>query len=150
MENKVVIMRGIPGSGKSTYVLENYPKAIVCSADHYHITGDGLYNWTPERSEVAHELSRHKCRLSMRAKEPLIVIDCTNTQLCEFQRYLYYAEWYGYEVEVVHMMSGGPVISWRRNVHDVPLEVIEEMIDRWEPFEGETIIPYEPRYGSSW
>lgn len=31
----VIIMRGVPGSGKSTYVRNRYPEARVVSADRY-------------------------------------------------------------------------------------------------------------------
>ena len=39
MSKKIVIMRGIPGSGKSTYVRENFDGAWICSAD------DFFYYW---------------------------------------------------------------------------------------------------------
>lgn len=32
---KVIIMRGQPGSGKSTYTAKHFPDALVCSADHF-------------------------------------------------------------------------------------------------------------------
>ena len=43
MERNLIIVRGIPGSGKTTFA-EMICK-VVFSADDYHTDKDGNYNW---------------------------------------------------------------------------------------------------------
>jgi predicted kinase len=35
MNKNVYVMMGVPGSGKSTWIRNNVPGALVASADHY-------------------------------------------------------------------------------------------------------------------
>ena len=52
----MVVMRGLPGSGKSTVVstiTRVYPHAVVCSADHYFMN-DGKYEYSSSRLKSAH------------------------------------------------------------------------------------------------
>jgi len=43
MGTKVVIMRGVSGSGKSTYARTNYPSATILSSDDYWTKDGGDY-----------------------------------------------------------------------------------------------------------
>jgi len=56
---KVIIMRGVPGSGKSSYVARKYPEATVCSADNFFMSADdqGIlhYQFNPAQLSAAHD-----------------------------------------------------------------------------------------------
>lgn len=56
MAATVHIMRGIPGSGKSTKAKElvSGNKEFICSADDYFIGADGRYTFAPHKIAEAH------------------------------------------------------------------------------------------------
>jgi hypothetical protein len=51
----VIVCRGLPGAGKSTYVATLSPGAVVCSADSYFVGPDGAYRFDPAKLGQAHE-----------------------------------------------------------------------------------------------
>ncbi len=50
---KAIILSGISGAGKSTYIDERYPTAPMCSADTYFTT-DGVYKFDATRLGEVH------------------------------------------------------------------------------------------------
>lgn len=139
MSNKVVIMRGISGSGKSTYSQKHYPKAYRCSADDFftEVVGEGKsYVFDPRRLGEAHRwcmerfirATTHKDPLG---KAPLVVVDNTHLQMWEFMGYVQVAQAMGYEVEVVRMDTPTEVAA-KRNTHGVPFNKVEDMSRRFQ------------------
>lgn len=129
--SKVVIMVGCPGAGKSTYIKNNYPSAFIASADHYFMQ-DGVYEFDRSKLGRAHE----KCFTTFSdalefAGEELIVVDNTNTTMKEINVYANPAKLMEYDVEIV-IIKTSPRVGYKRNVHGVPLDVIEKMAARVE------------------
>ena len=128
---KVKIMRGIPGSGKSTYVRKNFRHALVCSADDFFME-EGQYKFDPSKLSQAHGACLRKFvdGLVQNANNtwpyPEIVVDNTNTRLIEVAPYAALALAYGYELEITTILSL-PKESFDRQVHGVPLETINRM-----------------------
>ena len=143
---RVVILRGISGSGKSTYVSRNLPSAEVCSADQYFIDvlGEGKeYRFDPKRLGDAHRWCMQRFIRATTHRDPLgraalVVVDNTNLQLWEFMGYVQIAQAMGYEVEIVRMDT--PVhVAAKRNLHGVPANKVEDMSRRFQnipPFLG--------------
>jgi len=140
---KLVIMRGLPGSGKSTKAkeldTEHYNStgkhAIVCSADSYFIGKDGIYNFNAKLLGHAHQTCIHNAALAMENENELVIVDNTNTTKWEFARYLEMAKFYHYEIEIVSVGERTPEAIqtyFNRNIHCVPLEAIQRMANRWE------------------
>lgn len=126
---QVYIMRGIPGSGKSTWIKENLKNIIICSADHYHIDLQGEYKYNKLNAANAH----NKCFFNYvnRASETLyendtLVVDNTNTTLLELAPYVRVAEAFraNYEIITIHC---NPQLAIARNIHNVPESVIMHM-----------------------
>ena len=128
---EVILTRGIPGSGKSTYIRENYPSALVCSADHFFVDKQGVYNFNPKMLGCAHGSCKRKFEKSLLKGVPSVVVDNTNMQWKEYGPYLKLAKKHGYAITVVRFVV--PVdVAFGRNSHGVPLEVIQGMSDRMD------------------
>lgn len=136
---KLVIMRGVSGSGKSTKAQEIIKafggKSVCCSADHYFINKQGKYVFNPKKLGAAHGQCKARAKEAMGRGVPLVVLDNTNTQRWEFQPYIDMADEYGYEVEIIRVGDFDPAsleLYAKRNSHGVPLEAIKRMASRWE------------------
>lgn len=139
MANKVVIMRGISGSGKSTYVAKHCSGAKVFSADNFftEVVGEGkAYVFDAKRLGEAHRWCMHKFIRAVTHQDPIgraesVVVDNTNLQLWEFMGYVQVAQAMGYEVQIVQMET--PVhVAAKRNVHGVPPNKVEDMSRRFQ------------------
>lgn len=132
MTNKktVYIMVGASGSGKSTWIKNNVPNALVCSADHFFYNKDGVYNFNPTLLGVAHGDCASKFNAAMDNDEITeVVVDNTNTRLKEIRPYAMLAKQYGVNVVFVRF-TVPPHICAERNSHGVPLEAVHAMYER--------------------
>ncbi len=120
-------MRGVPGSGKSTWIKNHLPDYIVrCSADDFFTDPKtGEYKFDPTKLVEAHEYCHRKAENLCRALNSL-VIDNTNIKFWNYQKYLDMAKYYGYTVEIVTLIVD-PRVAYQRNIHGVPLETISRM-----------------------
>lgn len=126
MEKILIIVRGIPGSGKSSFGELLGTKAI-CTADDYHIR-NGIYDWQGSRIGAAHDWCQRKCKRFMKKQIERIVIANTNTTVRELQPYMDLARQFGYMVySVVVENRHGSV-----NIHDVPEATLEKMKTRFD------------------
>lgn len=142
---RVIIMRGLPGSGKSTKA-RSYGGTIV-SADDYFMSG-GEYRFDPAKIGAAHADCKRKFEEALKRGDSIIVVDNTNTMSWEYQPYADMAKRYGYEVEIDAVGDATPSALLPqqlsdRNLHGVPPASIEKMVQRWE---GE---PHNPEVGQS-
>ena len=126
-EHKLLVMRGLPGSGKSTYLLKTAPSAVVCSADHFFVRADGQYVFDASKLKAAHETCFMKFKNLITNELPkLVAIDNTNLTWWEAGRYIEAGLGAGYEVEVVDVRAL-PEVAAARNIHGVPAEHIQKM-----------------------
>ena len=136
MEKVLYIVRGIPGSGKSTFakrlVGEDF---LVCEADKYFIDKEtGEYKFDFTKIKEAHKFCQDTVETYM--KDSLvndqfyreIAVSNTFTQEWEMRPYFELAKNYGYKVfsVVVENRHGGT------NQHGVPEEVLTKMCERFE------------------
>lgn len=122
---KVVILRGLPGSGKSTWASKQ-PGAVICSADDYFIMPDGQYLFNRGLIGKAHEDCHRKFTLAIGQRRPLIIVDNTNVTTREYRRYALAAGSLGYDIEI-RVFTGE-----FGNIHDVHAETIKRMDDLWQ------------------
>lgn len=128
---KLYIIRGLPGSGKSTYA-----KKIGCfhvEADMFHVC-NGKYQFDPKNVKAAHEWCQFMVRIAM-TKGIDVVVSNTSTKKWEVEEYLKFAKEFNYDVEIIALVSKN-----YGNIHNVPEDVLSNMKDRWESIDGETLI----------
>ena len=137
MEEKILfIVRGLPGSGKSTFaeklVGHNF---LVCEADKYFINKEtGEYKFDISKIKDAHESCRAMVEMYMRDSTMNdqfyreIAVSNTFTQELEMDPYNKLAEKYGYKIfsVIVENRHGGV------NEHGVPEDKLEQMKNRFE------------------
>lgn len=129
----LILLRGVPGCGKSTLgeviLLTNQSNnQDVLSADNFFINEKGDYVFDSTKLKEAHNECQVKCADRMRNQFSKIVVANTFTQEWEMEPYFMMAERYNYRVHtiVVENRHGG------KNVHNVPEEKINQMINRFE------------------
>lgn len=122
---KVVIMRGVPGSGKSTYIKNNCPGAVIASADNFFMK-DGEYRFNIKQIGIAHGYCFDTFTDALNAKSPLVVVDNTNVKARDMKRYVEAAQAAGYEVQIVRILCD-PAKAASRNVHNVPSDIVHRM-----------------------
>jgi len=148
-DKTLIIMRGLPGSGKSTKAKKLHSElgGEVFSTDDY----PGLYSKDENGKMVfrggekgkdgkpmivaAHEWNQSRAFDSMASGISPIIVDNTNVQKWEARPYVSEAKKYGYNIAVeeadtpwkfdVKELSG-------KNTHGVPLQALQGMLDRWE------------------
>lgn len=154
MNNKLIIMRGLPGSGKSTLaksIFENWYEnentrettCHVLSTDNFFTDEKFNYKFNPRELSIAHRhtfaLFCHRIGEAVEYDMPaLIILDNTNTQWWEFELYVKVAQKLGFEVE-----QKIPDTPWAfdieelmvRQTHGVPRSTLEKMMASFEPRE---------------
>jgi predicted kinase len=138
----VIILQGIPGAGKSTFV-ENLADFMgnpmtedvqVCSADHFFVdekTGDYVFNKHLIGQAHAACFENFQYWVNKRgSKRPLyVVVDNTNTTMKEISRYITEAKKNNWDVYVI-TFHVNPETAATRNIHGVPKEHIYKMLER--------------------
>lgn len=130
----LTLVRGLPGSGKSTFANTITNKYSICEADKFFYDGDGNYNFDASKLREAHKWCRNEVETRMMDNDvnpqyyPEIVVSNTFTQEWEMEEYFKLAEKYGYMVFtiVVENRHGGV------NLHGVPDDKLEQMRNRFE------------------
>lgn len=130
MSKTLLLLRGLPGSGKST--LSKTIGAITFEADMFFMEGNE-YKFNPTKLKEAHAWCQNQVEMTMKNstknfETSRIVVSNTFTQEWEMQPYYDLAKKYGYEVFsiIVENRHGGT------NVHNVPEDKLELMKNRFE------------------
>jgi len=137
----VLILRGLPGSGKSSLVktvVERFALTSspwVCSADHYFTDKSGHYNFDLKLLSKAHNACMSKYLDGMLSGERFIVVDNTSSTRWEYENYLKVAKIGGYEIQVREIRcpdEKSARVFAGRNTHNVPVAAVLAMWKRWE------------------
>ncbi len=125
---KVILLKGVSGSGKSTYCKNNFPDAHVVSADHFF---ERLGHFDPSLLADAHRECFSNFLALLGDEVETIVVDNTNITMWELAPYWRLADLQGADVEVHEILA--PVqLCIARNIHEVPANAIERMARNWE------------------
>lgn len=136
----VIILQGVPGSGKSFYanefVARTSAKSVVCSADDYFVQlGGGTYLFDFKKLGEAHGACFRKFIAAVQEGIEVVVVDNTNTTAIEIAPYVLGGEAHGYTVEIIRVVCD-PAVAAARNSHGVPEKSIRAMADRIASFQA--------------
>lgn len=131
---KLIIMRGLPGSGKSEKAKQLVENGVIHSTDSYFIQ-DGVYRFDENNVSVFHDLNLMSAIGSMKKGMTPIIIDNTNLISFYCEEYVDNAKMYGYEITIVE-----PSSPWafdvdelvKRNVHNTSRDIIVSMLEMYE------------------
>ena len=138
------LLRGVPGSGKSTVAKNLKPKYWV-ESDHYFMEKEGdewVYRFNADLLGDAHKWCQEQTRLYMESmwakacrfkgnkgeKIHNLVVANTFTTEWEMKPYFKMAEEYGFQVHTLIVENRHE----SEDIHNVPKEVIQKMADRFE------------------
>ncbi len=124
MDKNLILVRGISGSGKSTFA------KLICNQ---HVEADmffelnGKYKFDPSKLKQAHEWCKNKAEGWMKNGYNVVVSN-TFSQEWEMQPYFELAKKYGYMVHTLIKENRHE----GKNIHNVPEEKLEQMKNRFE------------------
>lgn len=124
---QLVIIRGLPGAGKSTYAKKNFPFHKHFEADMYFCR-DGDYKFDPTKLNAAHRWCQGKVNEAL-ANRKDVVVSNTFIQEWEFDAYKEIAHNHGCRVLIVELKTQF------QNIHGVPEDKLEMMKRRWTELE---------------
>jgi tRNA uridine 5-carbamoylmethylation protein Kti12 len=149
------MMRGLPGSGKSTEacqiaireVASGARSVVICSTDNFHMV-DGEYRFNKDKLGEYHKRNQLLAYQYMLLETELVIIDNTNVRRRDMTPYRDEAEKLGYNIlEVIvgkdelfpSLEDADPCrlanyidLCADRNTHGVPREAIEKMARRFQ------------------
>jgi predicted kinase len=128
------IVRGLPGSGKST-AAEILAQAsagyegdwTVATADDFFMK-KGVYKWNPKQIGIAHKWCQDKVRKAMAAGDAKVFVANTNTTQKELNDYYKIAKEFDYSVISMIVENRHEGV----NVHNVPQEALDRMKERFD------------------
>ena len=131
---QLLLIRGLPGAGKSSFANFVWSDYAICEADKFFYDKEGKYNFDATKLKEAHEWCRNQVETRMKDNQnnsqyyPNIVVSNTFTKEWEMSEYFDLAKKYGYKVFtlIVENRHGGV------NTHGVPEEKLEQMKERFQ------------------
>lgn len=131
---KLFVIRGVSGSGKTTYAKTIYPELPLVEADDYRMV-NGEYVFKVEETTLVHKKAQKRI-LELLLEGKNVVVANTFTRKWELDSYLTFLKEGGVEPEVKITRLN----TLYENVHGVPSEVVTSMKERFEDIEGEIVI----------
>ncbi|MEK7390532.1 MAG: AAA family ATPase [Patescibacteria group bacterium] len=130
----VYIMRGVPGSGKTTIArMLAGTTGRIHSTDDFFIGADGKYCFNPRELEGNHRRNFEAFCRSLDEGVPAVICDNTNVRRWQFEPHVRAARQRGYLMAIVAMPHPTVDEAVRRNTHGVPAGAIQGMLCEWEP-----------------
>jgi predicted kinase len=124
----VVILIGVPGSGKSflaesmsNQALKSNLSVSICSSDTYMVNENGEYDFNYKKLKYVHEECFKRFSQSLREGINLVICDNTNILISKRRPYKELARKMGYLIQEIYIQSDF------NNVRGIPEETVSKM-----------------------
>ena len=128
--NALILLRGLPGSGKTTLakLLSENGKYPVFSVDDFFTNEKGEYNFAFDKNHLAYKQCEENTRKAMEQGQSKIFLDNTFTIEWELEPYFKLAAQFNYLIHVITVENrhGG------KNVHGVDDEQLQKMAQKYK------------------
>jgi tRNA uridine 5-carbamoylmethylation protein Kti12 len=145
----VIVMRGLPGSGKTTFANQMVAaanekgfRAVICSADRFFIEADGVYRYRRDRLADAHEFCQDQFDIAMAIDDrddenyaDIVIIDNTSIRQFEYGHYRRAALRGRHEFTAYVMVCHGEDEALRQNARSVHYIPNSTVLGRFAAFE---------------
>jgi len=129
-------MRGIPGSGKSSFtkLFSGNREVKINSVDDLHKDKEGNFSWSSENADFFYEKNFKNFTEDCKKGYPVVICDCVNYKIEHFDCYISTAKKFGYKSYVVTPDPISISDSENLNLHEVPRDRLEKFYKGWEPW----------------
>jgi shikimate kinase len=138
-EQKLIILQGPPGSGKSSYARKlacQLIDAVVISTDDRHFNDLGVYDFKPHRIGEFHQLTQQKA-LVLLSLGCTVIVDNTNILNLHIKPYVEMAVEKNIPVKFIRFEGKWP------NSHGVPDDRVDKMREMMEELSVEAALAAE-------
>ena len=131
MDNELNLVRGLPGSGKSTFA-KTFKGAVHLEADMYFMK-NGVYVFEPTLLPEAHQWCQETCRVALNNGKTVVVSNTftTHKEMLPYQNM-------ANELNLV--LRIWKCVGNFQNTHGVPKNALQAMKERWQDVETESVI----------
>lgn len=129
---QLILIRGIPGSGKSTLAKTYVEKGFKHFESDQYFMVDGEYKFDASKLSISHSLCYENAKQALSDGFDVVVSN-TFTRIWEMKDYIDLA------VDKQYKLTVCRCIGKFKNVHNVPDDVVQKMVDRFELYRGEYI-----------
>ncbi len=139
VKKQFILMRGIPGSGKSTKAkkLAGALGQIFSTDDFFCLNKDQEYRFDGSKLGKAHQWNQRRSLEAIKADIPIVVIDNTHTTIREMRSYTPHIELahrMGYEIRIEEADTDWAFdvdVLFIKGTHNVPKKHLQKMLDRY-------------------
>lgn len=126
------IIRGLPGTGKSTLGKTLAGEQSFAADDYFMV--DGEYKFDPSKLGEAHNQCARNVKNALLDGEAAVAVCNTFSCRWEYAPYIAMAKKIGARFYLIDLSDGATPVEelFARNTHGVPRHVFDNMLNRWE------------------
>ncbi len=131
MDKSIILLRGVPGSGKSTFAknISNQYKYPVFSIDDYFTDENGIYKFDYSKNHLAYTHCQIRTKEAMQRAVEKIIVDNTFIFDWEMKPYFALAKEFDYQLFSVILEN----YHGHTNLHQIAQADVEKMAAKLKP-----------------